>query len=142
MRGQRAIAALLGTLGCTGCGTYVEFEPKHPHQADYPRATDVASRVREASKACNSDDRITIGVVHADGDPDDVIPALAKEAADCGGTHYVVEGDKEDVEYRTTGVAHTIGHTTFVSTRTQTDVSRRIWAIVYRCPTSRESGSD
>jgi hypothetical protein len=131
---NRCSAALLAAFACAACGPQVDFEPKHPEQPEYPRVLDVASRVPAAVQACEPEDRVTVGVVHAYGDPDDVIPALAKEAAQRGGTHYVVEGDKEDVRLGSFAVQNRVGNTTV-------NVERAIWAIVYRCATATGAGS-
>jgi hypothetical protein len=64
---------------------------------------DVASRVGDPSLACDGAERETLGVVHAYGERDDVIPAIAAEAAEHGGTHYVLGGDERETELVTRG---------------------------------------
>jgi hypothetical protein len=120
-------------LACTPMAT---FDAKHPDQ-EFPRMVEAASRVHAARDACPSEVRVTVGVVHAEGDPDRVIPAIADVAAEHGATHYVVENAADDVEYVTTGAATQAGPVTLAHLRTREEVTRRMWATVYRCDRGR-----
>lgn len=119
-------------LGCVavvavlGCGASVDWSPAHPETKDYPQVVEAASRVHDPAAECSSgQELIKLGVVHADGDEDEVIPAIAKEAAEHGGTHYVVEGDK--TRHDLSGViAGNYAHL-------EDDPKRATWAVVYRC---------
>jgi hypothetical protein len=124
-----ALAALVAGVGCDSATTW---SPKHPEQ-EYQRAVKLASRVFAPHEACDSDNRVTLGVVHTEGDPDEVIRAIAEEAAAHGGTHYVIDGGKDDVELVTRGAATQVGTTTLVRERTHAQVTRQTWATVYRC---------
>lgn len=107
----------------TGCGAAAEWEPITPDQKDYPAVVDVASRRKHPSDGCaEGDEPIKLGIVHAKGEEDETIPAIAKEAASHGGTHYVVEGDKQDGYVATGGYGH-------IDIR----ATRATWAVVYRC---------
>jgi hypothetical protein len=128
----RIVYVALATIvaGCGGTDTW--WSAKHP-QREYPRTVKLASRVFTPHEACESANRVTLGVVHAEGDPDDVIRAIAEEAAAHGGTHYVIDGGKDDVELVTRGAATQVGATTLVRERTHAETTRQIWATVYRC---------
>lgn len=137
LRIMRILGPLVVSVVALGCGTGAEWSPKYPKQPDYPQVVDVASRVRHPLPECSR-----IGVVHADGEPEEVIPALAREAADHGGTHYTLEGDDTDNEVVTRGSATTVGGTTFSHSRIRIDSTRYVWAIVYRCRDDVHAPSD
>jgi len=111
-------------LAAAGCGAAVDWEPISPDQKDYPEVVDRASRRKHASDGCaEGEEPIKLGIVHARGEQDETIPAIAREAASHGGTHYVVGNDnKHD------GVEGTAawGHVDLRETRAT-------WAVVYRC---------
>lgn len=67
-----------------------------------------------------------LGSIHAHGDPDSVIPAIAEEAAKRGGTHYVVDADDTEKDVVTT-------HNRYQSRSSVVDGERVAQAIVYRC---------
>jgi len=73
--------------------------------------------------------RTSLGVISADGEPDQVIGAMAEEAAENGGTHYVVRGDEKEL-YFVTQVWATRNAAFATTTPRQT---RQTWAVVYRC---------
>ena len=101
------------------------MESTHPDQQEYPPAVDAASRVKQPSDACpGGGEPIKLGVVRAQGDQGETIVAIAKEAANHGGTHYVVRGDDKHagVEGSYYGGGHWEAHNT-----------RATWAVVYRC---------
>ena len=127
---------IAGAAALVGCGNSATWSPKNP-DTEYPRAVELASRVHAARDACESANRVTLGVVHAEGDPDDVIRTLAAEAAAHGGTHYVIDGADDDVELVSNGVATQVGGATLVRARTHEEVTRTMWATVYRCNRER-----
>lgn len=67
-----------------------------------------------------------LGSIHAHGEPDSVIEAIAEEAAKRGGTHYVVDGDDTEKDVVTT-------HGRYMSKSSVVDGERFAQAIVYRC---------
>ena len=111
-----------------GCGPSTTWDPKNP-EAEYSRLVKAASRVPTPADACESSVRTAIGDISAEGEPDEVIGAIATEAAERGGTHYVVRGDEKDRSYVTSVWAT---KDTAYATTTPKD-SRRTWAVVYRC---------
>ncbi len=125
---MRVLGLLIIAVAAFGCGTEVDWSPKYAKQPEYPQVVEVASRVRHSLPDCSR-----IGVVHSDGEVDDVVPALAREAAEHGGTHYTIEGDDEESDVVTKGTATTVGNLTFMHARSHTETTRYIWAIVYRC---------
>jgi hypothetical protein len=124
MRWYQVVPALILVNGACG-GASTEWRPKYPNQVEYKPLVSSAARVRGPSDACTSDDRVDLGVIHANGDVEtvDVLEDLAEEAAAHGGTHYVVRGDDTEVEG-----AHLVFNGAKL-TRT-----RQVWAVVYRCP--------
>ena len=126
-RGRGVGLGLAVFAAVIGCGNTATWDPKNPDKA-YPRAVELASRVHAAHDACESANRVTLGVVHAAGDPDDVIRTLAAEAAAHGGTHYVIDGADDEVELVTHGAS-----ASFVGARTHAETTRTMWATVYRC---------
>ena len=136
MRGWGVGPGLAVLAAVVGCGNAATWDPKSPDK-EYPRAVELASRVHAAHDACESANRVTLGVVHAEGDPDAVIRALAAEAAAHGGTHYVIDGAADDVELVTTGLGTRVGATTLVGASTHQEITRAMWATVYRCDRER-----
>jgi hypothetical protein len=123
---MRLLASAAVVVALLGCGAAVDWSPAHPENKDYPRVVDTAVRVRHPGDQCTSAQMlIKLGVVHADGDEDEVIPAIAREAAEHGGTHYVVEGDK--TQHDLSGVVYG-GYA-----HLRDDPQRATWAVVYRC---------
>ena len=129
-RGLAAFSFALGAAmlfgACRASG--VEWRPRNP-KVEYPARREVAVRVKEDQVPERAE---RIGVVHSEGTPGEVIAALAEEAAEHGGTHYVVKGDDSDAELVTTGGATQIGSSTVYTSRTRVQRSRHIWAAVYR----------
>jgi hypothetical protein len=120
------LVACAAVVALLGCGAAIEWTPAHPDSKDYPRVVETAVRVRHPADQCTSGGvPVKLGIVHADGEEDEVIPAIAKEAAEHGGTHYVVGGDKTD--YELSGVVYG-GHV-----HLRDDSQRFTWAVVYRC---------
>lgn len=117
------------------CETSTEWTPKYPNQPEYKPLVSVASRIRRARDACPSDERVNLGVVHVDGRVDrvDVIQELAEEAANRGGTHYVVASDVTEVDGADIVGAHYGG---VLFGRARFTKSEHVWAIVYRCPSA------
>lgn len=76
---------------------------------------------------------VSIGTVHAESSKGGLIADIATTAARHGGTHYVVRSDRTEV----TGYSGAIvGSNGFGVVELEADKMRRLWAQVYRCPTS------
>lgn len=125
-----ALVLLAGSM--CGCYGIAEFRPKNPTQS-YEPLVRTASRLPNPSSIvdCGANE---IGVIHADGSPAEVVGAIAEEAADQGGTHYVLRGDSTESSDVYEGTGTTFGNTTFVHGRRTTEKTRYTWAVVYRVP--------
>jgi hypothetical protein len=112
-------------LTAQACGASIaEWDPTHPDQQEYAQVVDRASRVKQPSDACpGGGDPVKLGVVRARGDQGETIEAIAKEAAQHGGTHYVVQGDDKHAGFE--GTYHYGGF--------EAHDLRATWAVVYRC---------
>jgi hypothetical protein len=100
---------------------------------EHPPVTKLAVRIQDPSELqCPN----LIGVVHATGKPWEVIAAAGVEAAEHGGTHYIVKLDDSSSHYETRGSATTWGDThwavTHASSRTDEVRTRHIAVHVYR----------
>lgn len=124
---MRSLCALLAMASAVvACGPMLEWRPSDPSK-EYPAEKGMASRVD--SEPCGAD---KIGVVHATGHPSQVIEAIAHEAADRGGTSYVVRGNDHSDEFVAHGSSSNFGGTTFTSTRGHVERTEHMWAVVYR----------
>ena len=126
-----ALVLVLGAvLACGGSGASAVFKPKSPKKTYEPLVRSATKLPNISSiNECGADE---IGVVHAEGTPSEVVEALAVEAADNGGTHFVVRGDNTASSEHFEGSAQTIAGTTYMSGQRVTEKSRQTWAVVYR----------
>jgi hypothetical protein len=127
--------AMLGFVSLLACrqGPITEWRPRFPSHEYAPKTT-LAVRIREPAELGECAERI--GVVHADGEPSEVIEAAAREAAEHGGTHYIVKLDESSSHLETRGSATTWGNTNFAVTHARAEthevVTRHIAVHVYR----------
>jgi len=119
---MRTALVLVALSLCACADGFTEFRPKEPKRV-YKPLVRTASRIHSLKpiNECGADE---IGLIHAVGEPDDVVAAIAEEVADNGGTHYIVRGDDTTVEDRFTSGPW--------GTSVVRDRSRHAWALVYR----------
>jgi hypothetical protein len=99
----------------------MDWRPKEPNNRYEPlRESAWRARRKRVLVDCGG---VEIGVVHAKGETNEVISAIADEAGKRGGTHYIVEGDDTERELN-------VGPGLSV----HTDETRMTWAVVYRVP--------
>lgn len=108
---------LFASIAAVSCASDpAEFRPAKG-ASDMP-AVKEAYRVKSVAPECTP-----LGVVHAEGDG--AIDDIAVTAARHGATSYIVRGEDRDERV-----------TTREPDRLVTRTNRKLWAEVYRCPTS------
>lgn len=115
--------ALIAFSTCVvACTPDVSFTPRTPGQGSYPSMDRSASRVYKVpSSSC-----VEIGMVHAEGEKGTLIEQIAREAADNGGTHYIMRTpiEEESLDIAPSGFGHY---------NARKHVDQNVAAVVYRC---------